>query len=93
VLSSTASTRAPRATHESQTHAPPHATPHVALLATSSLQGCYGSFQLTGSLYEWNGRVTRNAFVQQLLFWGLCIIPVYELALVGDAIIFNLLEF
>lgn len=65
----------------------------VALLATSSLQGCYGSFQLTGSLYEWNGRVTRSAFVQQLLFWGLCIIPVYELALVGDTIIFNLLEF
>lgn len=65
----------------------------IAAFSLTSLQGCFGSFELTQSLYQWNKKVSNNKFVEQLLFWALCIIPVYELAGVGDLFVFNLLEF
>jgi len=54
---------------------------------------CYGKFPLTKKVYTWNGQATGSALVNNLLFWALLIIPVYELAGLGDAIILNLIEF
>lgn len=54
--------------------------------------GCYGSFALTNKLYDWNGTL-GDKFVKSLVFWGLCIIPVYEVAALVDVVIFNLIEF
>jgi hypothetical protein len=54
--------------------------------------GCYGSFAVTKKLYDWNGGL-GNKFVKTLVFWGLIIIPAYELVTFGDFIIFNLIEF
>lgn len=53
--------------------------------------GCYGSFAVTKKLHTWNGGF--NKWVSALLFWGLIIIPAYELVMLGDALIFNLIEF
>lgn len=65
-----------------------------AMGATVTLQtGCYGEFALTHKVYEWNGGVSPNKFVTSLVFWGLCIIPVYEVAAIIDAVILNLIEF
>lgn len=61
----------------------------VSLLAQ---QGCIGSFQLVTGLCDWNKGV-GDKWVQELVFLGLNIIPVYGLAAVGDAFIFNLVEF
>ena len=54
--------------------------------------GCYGPFTLTKSLHEWNGEVGEK-WVNELVFLGLVIIPVYGIATIGDALIFNSIEF
>ena len=54
---------------------------------------CLGSFSAFNSLKEWNQGVSDNKFVNNLLFWGLNIIPVYGLAFLGDTVIFNVIEF
>ena len=54
--------------------------------------GCYGPFNLTRRLYQWNGQVGtkwEREFVFILLAWA----PVYGLAVLGDGIVFNSMEF
>ena len=62
----------------------------AALVFGSS--GCYGPFKLTKKLHAWNGQVGEkwaNEFVFLVLIW----VPVYGLATLGDALIFNSIEF
>ena len=54
--------------------------------------GCIGSFRLTGSLLDWNKQLS-NKFVNELVFLGLNVMPVYFFSLMGDAFIFNTIEF
>lgn len=61
----------------------------VMVLSTS----CLGSFSAFNSLKDWNSQVSNNKFVNNLLFWGLNIIPVYPLFFLGDTLIFNVIEF
>ena len=72
-----------------------HKTICMCILAgmTCLLGGCYGSFPLVKALYEANGEVTEHKLVHSIVFWVFVIIPVYEFAAIGDAVIFNLLEF
>ena len=56
------------------------------------LSGCYGSFELTKKVYNWNGSF-ENKFAKEAVFLGLNIIPVYGIASFVDAIIFNSVEF
>lgn len=56
------------------------------------LSGCYGSFGLTKKVYNWNGSM-GDKFVQEVVFLGLVIIPVYEVAGFVDVVILNLIEF
>jgi hypothetical protein len=67
----------------------------VAVVATLVVtgQGCMGKFALTRGLYGWNETVTDNKVVNQLVFWALGILPVYSLAMTGDLLIFNVIEF
>lgn len=63
-------------------------------LATSILcTSCLGSFSAFNNLKEWNDGVTSNKFLDNLIFWGLNIIPVYGLFFVGDVLLFNVIEF
>lgn len=55
--------------------------------------GCHGRFPLTRTVYKFNDEVSPSPVVQTLVFWALVIIPVYELAMLGDALIFNVIEF
>ncbi len=55
--------------------------------------GCYGSFPITNMVYEFNGDVTDSELVHTIVFWLLLIIPVYKIAMLADAIVFNLVEF
>ena len=64
----------------------------LAALLTAAT-GCYGKFYLTRTLHKWNGEVTDNRVVHTLVFWALIIVPVYELLTLGDALIFNVIEF
>lgn len=67
----------------------------VVLIACTAIlmSGCYGSFSLTSKLHRWNGQVSNSKFVNELVFFGLCILPAYELCCLGDALIFNSIEF
>lgn len=67
----------------------------VVLITASSLTltGCFGSFSLTTKLHRWNDNVSGSKFVNELVFLGMCIIPAYELFLLGDVLIFNTIEF
>ena len=69
--------------------------PIVAVALASSLlfSSCLGSFQAFNNLKEWNQGVSDSKWVNNLIFWGLNIIPVYGLFLVGDTLIFNVIEF
>ena len=54
--------------------------------------GCIGHFRLTSSLLSWNHQLS-NKWVNELVFLGLATIPVYAFSLMGDAFIFNAIEF
>lgn len=55
--------------------------------------GCFGSFELTKKIYEWNDSVSDSKFVKTLLFYAMNIIPIYGVASFLDVVIFNLIEF
>ncbi len=69
-------------------------TRRAALLGSGCLvvSGCFGSFPLTNIIYDWNGGF-GSKWVRWLIFLGLIIIPVYEIALIVDALILNTIEF
>ena len=54
--------------------------------------GCIGHFRLTGNLLSWNHQLS-NKWVNELVFLGLNVLPVYPFSLLGDAFIFNAIEF
>jgi len=55
--------------------------------------GCYGAFPLTKTIYRLNGDISDQPLVQQVTFWVFVIFPVYEIGMLADAIVFNLVEF
>ncbi|MGX1025116.1 DUF3332 domain-containing protein [Flavobacterium sp. CS20] len=61
----------------------------LSLLSSS----CLGSFNAFNNLKDWNMQVSNSKFVNNAIFWGLNIVPVYGLFFLGDALIFNVLEF
>ncbi|MBI1784604.1 DUF3332 family protein [Candidatus Sumerlaeota bacterium] len=55
--------------------------------------GCYGRFPLTKAVHKFNGKITDNEIIHNVVFWLFVIFPVYYIAQLGDAVIFNLIEF
>jgi hypothetical protein len=55
--------------------------------------GCYGEFPLTKLVYDLNGDISDNGIIQSIVMWVFIILPVYGIAMLGDAVIFNLIEF
>ena len=64
-----------------------------AMASTLLFTSCLGSFSAFNNLREWNDGATDSKFVDNLIFWGVNIIPVYGLFFLGDTIIFNVIEF
>ena len=56
------------------------------------MSGCYGTFSLTKRLHHWNG-TQDGRWVQEGVFLLLAIVPVYGICMLGDALIFNSIEF
>jgi len=65
----------------------------IGLIALAFLtSGCFGPFNLTRRLYNWNAQVVgkwEREFMFILLAWA----PVYGLTVLGDGIVFNSMEF
>ena len=69
-----------------------HLSKAVIIMMIVLLTSCYGSFNLTKKLYNWNGTV-GDKFINTLVFYGLIIVPVYEIATLADFVVFNTIEF
>lgn len=54
--------------------------------------GCYGPFRLTQNLHSWNKDV-GGKWTREGVFLLMTIVPVYPFATLGDALIFNSIEF
>lgn len=65
----------------------------LALTASILSTSCIGSYSAFNGLKEWNKDITDSKFVNNLVFWGLWIVPVYEIFFLGDTVIFNVVEF
>src|SRR5690625_5114839 len=65
----------------------------MVVAASFMLNSCLGSFSAFNNLRSWNESVTNEKFLNNLIFWGLNIVPVYPLFMLGDVIIFNVIEF
>lgn len=61
----------------------------LSILFTS----CLGSFSAFNSLRDWNQGISDSRFINNVVFWALIIVPVYEIFLIGDTLIFNPIEF
>ncbi len=70
----------------------------VMLLVACTLAGsilfssCVGQFALTNRLLKWN-RSIDSKFVNELVFIAFCIVPVYEVTVMADALVINSIEF
>ncbi len=67
-------------------------TATLVLLFAFLLQSCIGSFALTNRVKDWNENI-GNKFVNELVFIGLHIIPVYPITLLADGLVLNSIEF
>lgn len=67
----------------------------VALAVALGLagSGCFGSFNLTRKLYQWNNTVSQDKWIKEAVFIVFVWVPVYGLAGLGDAVLFNTIEF
>jgi hypothetical protein len=54
--------------------------------------GCYGGFNLTRQVYTWNTNL-GSKWVNEVIFLGFVIIPVYGVTIIGDGLIVNSVEF
>ncbi len=64
----------------------------ILLITGLTLNSCIGSFSITNKLYQWNNSID-DKFVKALAFAGLVVVPVYEITLFADGIVFNTIEF
>lgn len=55
--------------------------------------GCFGRFPLTSAVYGFNQRASSNRIVQSLVLVALVVIPVYEVSMLVDALVLNVVDF
>jgi uncharacterized protein DUF3332 len=65
----------------------------VLLAALATAPACYGSYGAFNAVHTWNGHATGNKIANSAIHFGLWVLPVYELTLLGDFLIFNNIEF
>ncbi len=66
----------------------------LALVALApAMAGCYGTFPASKVVYDVNGKITNDRTVHQVVFWAFLIVPVYYVAGIADALVFNLVEY
>ncbi len=58
-----------------------------------SSMACFGSFQLTRKLYQFNREVSADRWVRWAVFAGMALFPVYAAGLVVDGLFGNAIEF
>ena len=66
----------------------------VALVALGfAASGCYGPFYLTRKVWKFNGEVSDNKWVVEVVHLICLALPIYSIAGAADGLIFNSIEF
>jgi hypothetical protein len=67
----------------------------AVLLAVVPLHatGCFGTFQLTRKVYDFNRTVSHDRWIRWIFFLVMIVVPVYGFAAVVDAVFANPIEF
>ena len=65
----------------------------AAALAMPLATSCLGPNHAHDGLRNWNATVTETEWVNEVIFLGLNIVPVYGLAYFGDTLIFNTVDY
>ena len=71
----------------------PHGMLVGLLVLGLAASGCYGPFTLTRKVHTWNGGVSDNKWIVEGVFLICAWLPVYGIATLADAVIFNSVEF
>ena len=71
----------------------PHRMAVVLLAAGMFMSGCYGPFLLTRKVWKFNGEVSDNKWVVELVHLVCLALPVYSIATAADGLIFNSIQF
>jgi len=61
----------------------------TALLASLCCSSCLGPDPAYNSIKNWNATVTDEDWINELIFIGMHVVPVYPFALMGDILVFN----
>ena len=64
----------------------------LCLTMVTTQTSCIGSFGLFNRLLGWNKNVS-DKFVNELIFFGFWILPVYEVCALADVLVLNSIEF
>ena len=64
----------------------------LLLAATILLSSCIGSFGLTSKVKNWNDSL-GDKFVNELVFFCMLCVPIYEVSMLADLVVFNSIEF
>lgn len=67
--------------------------PILALLACLTATSCVGPNNAFNGVASWNSRATNSKWWNELIYVGLWVVPVYEITLGLDAVVFNTFEF
>lgn len=70
----------------------------VILCLTTAGSGCFGPFNLTKNVYNWNSGIkgsgeVNEKWMKEIVFFGMIVIPVYMFSALLDAFIFNAIQF
>jgi hypothetical protein len=66
----------------------------AAALATTAVasSGCYGKYAAFHKVHKWNGGLSESRVVNSAVHFALWVVPLYELVILGDILIFNTVE-
>lgn len=64
----------------------------LLLAAAFMMSSCIGSFQLTNKVKDWNESL-GDKFINEVVFLAFHIVPVYEICIFADQVVFNSVEF
>lgn len=65
----------------------------AGVIAALMLSGCYGPFYLVRKVHKFNGEISDNKWIQEIVYLVCTWLPIYGIAGAADALIFNAIEF
>lgn len=64
----------------------------IGLASSLLFSSCIGSFALSNKILAWNQTID-NKFVNEVVFFAMWIVPVYEVCILADILVINSIEF